>query len=81
MLKIIKKNGDYSVISASLVLLNKENSDKMVCDGIIEDITLNENEKLQTRKLIAELKTNDLILGQPVKDQINPICTWMQTQL
>jgi PAS domain S-box-containing protein len=75
VLKIIKQNGDYSVISVSLVLLNKENSDKLICDGIIEDITLSENEKLQTKNLIAELKTNDLILGQPVKALLNPVCT------
>jgi PAS domain S-box-containing protein len=74
VLKIIKNNGDYSVISVSLVLLNKENSGKLICDGIIEDITLKEIEKLQTKNLIAELKTNDLILGQPVKDQLNPVC-------
>ena len=73
VLKIVKKNGDYSIISVSLVLLNKENSDELICDGIIEDITLKENEKIQTNNLIAELKTNDFILGQPVKDHLNPI--------
>jgi PAS domain S-box-containing protein len=75
VLKIVKKNGDYSIISVSLVLLNKENPDELICDGIIEDITLKENEKLQTNNLIAELKTNDFILGQPVKDHLNAINT------
>jgi len=75
MLKIVKKTGDYSIISVSLVLLNKENSDVLICDGIIEDITLKENEKLQTNNLIAELKTNDIMLGQPVKYHLNAINT------
>ena len=73
VLKILKNNGDYSIISFSLVLLNKENSDDLICDGIIEDITLEENEKIQTTNLITELKTNDFILEQPVKDYISPV--------
>ena len=40
VLKIRKKNGDYSFISVSLVLINDENSDELIFDGIIEDITL-----------------------------------------
>ena len=75
VLKIVKKNGEYSIISVSLVLLNKENSGELICDGIIEDITLKENEKIQTNNLIAELKANDFILGQPVKDHLNAIYT------
>jgi PAS domain S-box-containing protein len=75
VLKIVKKNCDFSIISVSLVLLNKENSDELICDGIIEDITLKENEKLQTDNLITELKTNDFILEQPVKEHLNGINT------
>ena len=33
------------LIALSLVLINDENSDDLICDGIIEDITLQENEK------------------------------------
>jgi PAS domain S-box-containing protein len=75
VLKIFKKNGDYSIISVSLVLLNNENSDEWICDGIIEDITLQENDKIQTKNLIAELKANDFLLEQPVKDHLNTINT------
>jgi PAS domain S-box-containing protein len=75
VLKIHKKNGDYSIVAVSLVLLNSEDSDELICDGIIEDITLQENEKTQTNNLIAELKTNDFVLEQPVKDHLNAINT------
>jgi PAS domain S-box-containing protein len=75
VLKIVKKNGDYSMVAVSLVLLNNENSDEWICDGIIEDITLQESDKIQTNNLIAELKANEFVLEQPVKDYLNAINT------
>jgi PAS domain S-box-containing protein len=75
VLKIIKKSGDYAIISVSLVLLNSENSHELICDGIIEDITLQENEKILTNNLILELKANDFLLEQPVKAFLNAINT------
>jgi PAS domain S-box-containing protein len=75
VLKIIKKNGDYSIIALSLVLNNEENSDDLICDGVIEDITLQENDKIQTANLIAELKTNDFMLEQSVKDLVTEVRT------
>jgi CBS domain-containing protein len=65
--KILKPNGDYSFIALSMVLINSENSGDLVCDGIIEDITIAENGRLNTVDLIADLKTNNFLLEQPVK--------------
>jgi PAS domain S-box-containing protein len=75
VLKIIKKNGDYSIISLSLVLLSTSHSDGLICDGIIEDITLKENEKIQTDNLIAQLRINEFALEQPVKDLVAKVYT------
>jgi PAS domain S-box-containing protein len=75
VLKIIKKNGDYSIVSLSLVLLNNSHSEGLICDGIIEDITLQEDEKVQTNNLIAQLKLNDFVVDQPIKDLVKAIYT------
>jgi PAS domain S-box-containing protein len=75
VLRIFKKNGDYSIIALSLVLINDKNSDDMICEGIIEDITIQEKDKIQINNLIAELKTKDFILEQSVKGFVSPVKT------
>lgn len=73
ILKIFRKNGESSIVAVSLVVLNIENREELICDGIIEDITLQENERIQTQKLVAELKTNDFLLEQSVKEFLTPV--------
>ncbi|MFH1119977.1 MAG: DUF294 nucleotidyltransferase-like domain-containing protein [Bacteroidota bacterium] len=75
IVKVIRKNGGFSIVAVSLVVLNNENSEEIICDGIIEDITLPESEKNQTIKLIAELKANSLLMEHPVSDYLSPIYT------
>jgi PAS domain S-box-containing protein len=75
VLKMFRKDGNYLIIALSLVVINDENTDDLICDGIIEDITLRENDKIQTASLITELKTNDFMLEQPVKDLVSPVKT------
>jgi PAS domain S-box-containing protein len=75
IVKVIRKNGEFSIVAVSLVILNNENSEEILCDGIIEDITLLENEKARTHKLIAELKANNLVLENPVSDYLSPVYT------
>jgi PAS domain S-box-containing protein len=75
IVKVIRKNGEFSIVAVSLVILNNENSEEILCDGIIEDITLLENEKARTHKLIAELKANNLVLEHPVSDYLSPVYT------
>lgn len=73
VVKIVKKDGDFSIISVSLVLLNNGNSDGLICDGFIEDITLQEKERIQAGNIITQLKVNDFLLEQPVKGHLNAI--------
>jgi PAS domain S-box-containing protein len=75
ILKIQKKNNEFLMVSVTLVAFNNENSKELICDGIIEDITVQENEKAETNRLIAELKLNSFIIEQPVKNFVSPICT------
>jgi len=75
VLKVFRKNGEFSIIAVSLVILNSENPDELICDGIIEDITLQENDKIQTQKLVAELKASDLLLEQSVSEYLTSIST------
>ena len=75
IVKVFRKNKELSIVSVSLVLLKNENSAELICDGIIEDITLPEKEKAQTQKLIAELKANDLLMEHTVSDYLSPVCT------
>ena len=75
VIKMFKNNGDHSIVSLSMVLINNESDEDLVCDGIVEDITIDENEKTQISDLITELKTNAFLLEQPVKDYISPVKT------
>jgi PAS domain S-box-containing protein len=90
VLEIYRKNGDLAIVSVTLVLYNNESSDRLIsdrlisdrlisdrliCDGIIEDITLQEKEKSETNKLITELKSNNFLIEQSVKDFLTPLYT------
>ena len=75
VLKIYNKDKDCSIVAVSLVLISNENSDYLICDGIIEDITSKENDKKETNQVIAALKVNDFVLAQPVKVHLNKINT------
>ena len=75
VIKIIRKNGDISIVLVSLLALSNEARGELTCDGIIEDITLPESEKRQNQKLVAELKANDILMEQPVKEYLTEINT------
>jgi PAS domain S-box-containing protein len=73
IIKIRKKNTDDIIAAITLVVYNNENSKDLVCDGIIEDITIQENEKIMTGNLISELKSNFFLIEQSLKAFISPI--------
>jgi PAS domain S-box-containing protein len=73
VIRIRKKNLDYSIVALSLVALNNEKTDGFLCDGIIEDITMQKSERIQTSDLITELKLSQFMLEQPVKDLLVPV--------
>ena len=75
VLKIYKKNNETAIVAVTLVVFNSENSKDFICDGIIEDITIQEKEKSETNNLIAELKSNTFLIEQPVKDYVTPLNT------
>ena len=76
VLKIYKKNQESAIIAVTLIAFNPENSKELICDGIIEDITLQENEKNEKNYLISELKSNNFLIEQPVKDYLTPVITF-----
>ncbi|MCX6165220.1 MAG: PAS domain S-box protein, partial [Ignavibacteriae bacterium] len=67
VLSIHKKNNETAFIAVTLVAYNNDNSEELICDGIIEDITIQENEKANTNNLITDLKANSFLIEQPVK--------------
>jgi signal-transduction protein with cAMP-binding, CBS, and nucleotidyltransferase domain len=71
-LKIQKKNGELAIVSVTLIVFNNNNSKDLICDGIIEDITLKEKEKSEKESLIVQLRAGNFIIEQPVKDYIIP---------
>lgn len=75
VLKINKPDGDFSIVVLSIVAIDSENPDDLVCDCIIEDITQHETAKTLTNNLIAEIKSNDFMIEQSVMDYVKPIYT------
>lgn len=72
ILAINNKNKGSSIVSVSLVVIDAENPEQLVCDGIIKDITIQEIEKSQYNNIITELKTNSFLMEQPIKNYIVP---------
>jgi len=66
------KYKNSSIVAVSLVVIDNEDPEHLVCDGIIEDITAQENEKTQYNNLITELKSNSFLLEQPIKNYMIP---------
>jgi PAS domain S-box-containing protein len=73
VLKIYKKTRETVYVSVTLVAFNNENSKELICDGIIEDITVQEMGKSEINNLIAELKSNSFLIEQSVKDYLAPV--------
>ncbi len=73
VLKIYKKNRDLAIVSVSLFAFNKENNQNLICDGVIEDITIGLKEIENKEKLITHLKSQQLLLGQKVINHIEEI--------
>lgn len=73
VLKISKKSGEPAVIHFSLVVNTNEQPDNTVFDGIIEDITQQETERIIREEIIAEVKAWELIMQQTVADNMSTI--------
>jgi PAS domain S-box-containing protein len=68
ILQINAKNGSALFVAISMVVVNSENSDDLICDGIIEDITNQVNQKTRYQNLIADLQAKHLILHRHAKE-------------
>ena len=75
VIKIRRKNGETAAVSVTLVISESENDEGPVCDGIIEDVTIREIEKREQEDLITELKSNSLLIEQPVKGFLSGLNT------
>lgn len=64
ILKITKKNGDASFVAVSLIIVKDEDNEELLCDGIIEDITLKEKEKNTLNELICQLRSDSFMMEQ-----------------
>ncbi len=73
VLNIYKKNKEEAYIAITLVAYNNSDSEDLICDGIIEDITKKEKEKTDTISLITELKSNSFLIEQSVKNYLSPL--------
>jgi PAS domain S-box-containing protein len=74
VLKIQRKSGEFAIVALSLVSIQSDEDD-LICDGLIEDITLQEKEKAQTNQLIVKLKTNDMLLEHAIKEYVSVVNT------
>jgi len=72
VLEINKKNNEPAVVAVTLVAINIDNTDELICEGIIEDITLLEKEKEENNYLIAQLKATSFLMEQSVKEYYKP---------
>lgn len=67
VIEIHRTNKEDIFIKVTLVVLNNDNSKDFICDGIIEDITSEEKEKAETKKLIAQLYANNFLMEQDIR--------------
>lgn len=75
ILTINSKSNKNSIVAMSLVVIDNEDPEHLVCDGIIEDITVQEKEKAHYNNLIADLKSNSFLLEQAIQKYIIPFNT------
>ncbi|QQS52681.1 MAG: cache domain-containing protein [Bacteroidota bacterium] len=75
ILTINPKSNKNSIVAMSLVVIESEDPEHLVCDGIIEDITVQEKEKTHYNNLIADLKSNSFLLEQAIQKYIIPFNT------
>lgn len=73
VVNIRKKNGEKATVLIYLLVTNREQSTPLVCEGIIEDITAQEQSKKVNEELIILLKAGSFLLEQPIKDYISPV--------
>lgn len=72
VMTIFRRNRSFAIVSVSLVVLKDDKDSNIICDGIVEDITCRENEKLNMQNLLAELKAGQLMMEQDLSPFLQP---------
>jgi PAS domain S-box-containing protein len=75
VLSINSKNGKPIIVTVSMVVVNSENPDDLICDGIVEDITHQEDRKVRHERLIADLQAQRLTLHREAREFMHPAST------
>ncbi|MBK8044867.1 MAG: cache domain-containing protein [Haliscomenobacter sp.] len=73
ILRIHTQKGAALFVSVSMVVVHKENHDDLICDGIMEDITNQENQRTRYEHLIAGLQAQHLIWHRQVSEFVRPV--------
>lgn len=73
MLHLQKSDFSTLIVSLTLIVIENENHQELICDGIIEDITVREHEKADWMTLINAQKFSSFLLEQQVKDYLGKI--------
>ncbi|MEN8152802.1 MAG: DUF294 nucleotidyltransferase-like domain-containing protein [Acidobacteriota bacterium] len=73
VIRIKRPDGDIKTLMISLVLVKGPDRDNRYYDGIVEDITERFRSEEEKNKLMAELKTSQLILEDPLINHLRGI--------
>jgi PAS domain S-box-containing protein len=71
-IRLKRRDGSICVVTASLFMLKNE-SQELLCDGIIEDITKRTAEIREKNEFISRLQVHTLLLQNPVEQFIVPV--------
>jgi signal-transduction protein with cAMP-binding, CBS, and nucleotidyltransferase domain/PAS domain-containing protein len=75
ILKVIRKNNEIAYLAVSMVLITNDDSNDIICNGILEDITYNEIKKLQYENTITTLTASQFLIEQPCFDYVSDLVT------
>ena len=73
VIKIRKNDHSIATVAISLIALANEPNEGLICDGIIEDISRQEQEKDKQTDIITALKANEFMLEQAVSGFLSPL--------
>lgn len=71
--KLSRKNSEPAAVLVTLVTFEKDDEEQLICDGILEDVTVPEKKRFETNELIAGLKSSNFLSEQSVIDYVKPI--------
>ncbi|MDA3943812.1 MAG: DUF294 nucleotidyltransferase-like domain-containing protein [Bacteroidetes bacterium] len=75
VIQIRKTDQTIATVAISLIALSSEANEGQLCDGIIEDISRQEQDREKQNEIITALKANELVLEQAVSGFLAPLYT------